>query len=80
MHTNQVESPGFVCLGHGDGLKNRKKMRFTRNGSFSQILSQLLITLILNTTRSVILFNTLPYSRPSYLSFYRPLPNKRKKK
>ena len=54
-------------------------MRFTRNGSFSQILSQLLITLILNTTRSVILFNTLPYSRPSYLSFYRPLPNKRKK-
>ena len=25
MHTNQVESPGFVCLGHGDGLKNRKK-------------------------------------------------------
>ena len=25
MHTNQVESPGLVCLGHGDGLKNGKK-------------------------------------------------------
>ena len=38
MHTNQVESPGLVCLGRGDGLKNGKKMRFARSGPFSQIL------------------------------------------
>ena len=26
MHTNLVESPGLVCLGRGDDLKNGKKM------------------------------------------------------
>ena len=41
MHTNQVESPGLVCLGRGDGLKNGKKMRFARSGPFSQILSHI---------------------------------------
>ena len=28
MHTNQVESPGLVCLGRGDGLKNGEKNAF----------------------------------------------------
>ena len=41
MHTNQVESPGLVCLGRGDDLKNGKKMRFARSGPFSQILSHI---------------------------------------
>ena len=38
MHTNLVESPGLVCLGRGDDLKNGKKMRFARSGPFSHKL------------------------------------------
>ena len=41
VHTNQVESPGLVCLGRGDDLKNGLKMRFARSGPFSQILSHI---------------------------------------
>ena len=39
MYTNQVESPGLVCLGRGDDLKNGLKMCFARSGPFFQILS-----------------------------------------
>ena len=40
MHTNQAESPGRVCLGRGDGLKNGFKKCVLREvpGPFSQIL------------------------------------------
>ena len=62
MHTNQVESPGLVCLGRGDDLKNGKKMRFARSGPFSQILSHISnipshLELIRNLTLRIALFS-----------------------
>ena len=46
MHINHVESPGLVCRGRGDGLKNCKKMLFARSGPFSQILSHFITTTV----------------------------------
>ena len=67
MHTNQVESPGLVCLGRGDGLKNCKKMRFARSGPFSLVSSLLfllsmsplkMVDLLTVSTQSTILLPT----------------------